>query len=107
LNRLRAAGKGRIDTSDIPERREFQRVRRDADGKLPQRKSMIRDAVARQMRRRHLSVYRLWQLALTHYPPLSQAAVHEFLKGQRHLELPSIEALLAAMNLRVVNGRDE
>jgi hypothetical protein len=59
------------------------------------------------MRRQHLSVYRLWQLARTHYPSLSQAAVHEFLKGQRHLELPSIEALLAAVNLRVVNGRED
>jgi hypothetical protein len=28
------------------------------------------------------------------HPSLSQSAVHEFLKGQRQLELPSIEALL-------------
>jgi hypothetical protein len=51
-----------------------------------------------------MTAYRLWQLARAHYPPLSQAAVHEFLEGQRQLELPSIEALLAAMNLRVVKG---
>src|SRR6266513_167758 len=49
-----------------------------------------------------LSVYRLWQLARVHYSPLSQAAVHEFLKGQRQLELPSVEALLTALDLRVV-----
>jgi hypothetical protein len=65
---------------------------------------MIRDAVAREMRRHHLTAYRLWQIARTHYPSLSQAAVHEFLKGQRQLELPSIEALLAAVHLRLVRS---
>jgi hypothetical protein len=106
LERLRAAARRRIDTSDIPERRKFQPIQRDSDGKLPRRKSIIREAVAEQMRRKRLSVYRVWQLARTHYPRLSQAAVHEFLKGKRQLELPSIEALLAAMELRVVNGQD-
>jgi hypothetical protein len=95
---------GSIDTSDIPERRKFQRLERDASGRLPPRKSIIREAVARQMQQLHLTVYRLWQLARAHYPPLSQAAVHEFLKGQRQLELPSVEALLRALNLRVVKG---
>jgi hypothetical protein len=104
LDRLRAAMRGRIDTSEISERRKFQRLRRDASGRLPARKSMIRDAVTREMHRRHLTAYRLWQLARPHYPPLSQAAVHEFLKGQRQLELPSIEALLAAVGLRVVSS---
>jgi hypothetical protein len=64
---------------------------------------MIREAVARQMKRLHLTAYRLWQLARAHYPSLSQSAVHEFLKGQRQLELPSVEALLAAADLRVVS----
>ena len=102
LNRLRAAMKGSIDTSEIPERRPFDRLQRDESGRLPLRKSMIREAVAQQLRRLNLTVYRLWQKARAHYPPLSQAAVHEFLKGQRQLELPSIEALLAAVDLRVV-----
>lgn len=102
LDRLRAAAGESIDTSEIPERGRFQRIRRGADGGLPPRKSIIREAVVRQMRQRHLSVYRLWQLGRAHYPALSQAAVHEFLKGQRQLELPSIEALLAAVDLRVV-----
>jgi hypothetical protein len=95
---------GSIDTSDIPERRAIHRLRRDADGRLPPRKSVIREAVRRQMRRLRFSGYRLWQLARAHYPALSQSAVHEFLKGERQLELPSIEALLAATNLRVVSG---
>src|SRR5437868_4172416 len=106
LDRLRAAMHGKIDTREIPERRGFDRVQRDANGSLPPRKSVIRDAVARQMRQLRLSAYRLWQLARAHYPTLSQAAVHEFLKGQRQLELPSVEALLAAVNLRVVPTSD-
>jgi hypothetical protein len=104
LDRLRAAMQGPIDTAEIPERRTFQRLKRDANGRLPPRRSAIRDAVAKEMRGRHLSVYRLWQLARAHYPALSQSAVHEFLKGQRQLELPSVEALLAAVNLQVVSG---
>jgi hypothetical protein len=93
---------GRIDTSEIPERRRFHRLERDANGGLPPRKSIIREAVSRQMEVLHLTAYRLWQMARTHCPTLSQSAVHEFLKGQRQLELPSVEALLAAVHLRVV-----
>jgi hypothetical protein len=57
------------------------------------------------MRHLHLTAYRLWQIARVHYPPLSQAAVHEFLKGQRQLELPSVEALLAAVQLDIVSRK--
>jgi hypothetical protein len=96
---------GKIDTSEIPERRKFERLQRDADGRLPSSKSVIREAVKKEMDYLHLTAYRLWQLAKAHYPPLSQAAVHEFLKGQRQLELPSVEALLAAVGLRVVGPR--
>jgi hypothetical protein len=104
LDRLRAAMHGDIDTSEIAERREFQRLHRDASGKLSPRRSVIRDAVMREMKRLDLSVYRLWQLGRVHYLPLSQSAVHEFLKGERQLELPSVEALLAAVNLHVVRS---
>jgi hypothetical protein len=106
LDRLRAAMQNKIDTSDIAERKSYQPLRRDAGGRPLPRKSVIREAVARAIKQRRLTVYRLWQLARAHYPSLSQAAVHEFLKGRRQLELPSIEALLAAVNLRVVPGRD-
>lgn len=102
LDRLRAAMRGKIDTGEIPEGRTSARLSRDATGRLPPRRSVIREAVARQMRQLHLTVYRLWQRARAHYPPLSQSAVHEFLKGQRQLELPSVEALLAAVDLQVV-----
>jgi hypothetical protein len=105
LDRLRAAMQGPIDTREIPERRKFHRLQRGASGALPPKKSVIRDAVTREMRHLDLSVYRLWQLARAHYPTLSQSAVHEFLKGQRQLELPSVEALLAAVQLRIVRTR--
>jgi hypothetical protein len=95
---------GDIDTSDIPERGEIKRLHRDANGNLPPRKSVIRDAVIREMKRLDLTVYRVWQLGRAHYRPLSQSAIHEFLKGQRQLELPSVEALLEAVNLRVVRN---
>ena len=97
--------KAPIDTGEIPERRSFHRLQRDANGELPPRKSVIREAVAREMQRLQLTAYRLWQMARGYYPTLSQAAVHEFLKGQRQLELPSIEALLRAVNLQVVRKR--
>jgi hypothetical protein len=45
LDRLRAAMHGRIDTGEISERQKFNRIRRDAKGQLPPRKSIIRDAV--------------------------------------------------------------
>jgi hypothetical protein len=105
LDRLHAAMAGDIDSSEISERRKFQRVQRDASGKLPPPKSVIRDAVEREMQNLNLSVYRLWQLARVHYPPLSQSAVHEFLKGRRQLELPSAEALLCAVHLRLVSEK--
>ena len=105
LDRLRSAMQSSIDTGEIPERRKFRRLQRDASGRLPPPKSVIREAVTREMRHLDLTVYRLWRMAKVHYPALSQAAVHEFLKGQRQLELPSVEALLAAVDLRVVRGK--
>lgn len=105
LDRLRSVMKGTIDIGDIPERRKFNRIRRDATGNLPPKPSIIREAVVQQMQHLNLTAYRLWQLARAHYPLLSQSAVHEFLKGQRQLELPSVEALLAATNLQVVRRK--
>lgn len=107
LARLRGAMRGPIDTGEISERRHFERLKRDTNGRLPPRKSIIREAVQREMRRLHLTAYRLWKMARAHYPALSQSAVHEFLKGQRQLELPSAEALLAAVQVRLVSKGTE
>ena len=94
---------GPIDTSDIPERRgRFHRLKRDEMGRLPPRKSLIRDAIVRELERLEMTPYRLWKEAKAYCPTLSQSAVHEFIKGQRQLELPSAEALMAAVNLGIV-----
>jgi len=37
LERLRAAMTGKIDASKISERRKYQRLQRDSNGRLPQR----------------------------------------------------------------------
>jgi hypothetical protein len=103
LARLRDAMKCPIDTSEIPERKgALQRLRRDSTGKLPARKSAIRDAIIRELEHFNMTPYRLWKEAKTHCPTLSQSAVHEFIKGQRQLELPYAEALMAAVGLGVV-----
>jgi len=102
LDRLREAMQGTIDTSDISERASFKPLQRDPNGVLPRRRSMFREAIEQRRKQLHLTPYRLWKMALPFHPSLSQAAVHEFLKGHRELELPSAEALLAAVNLRIV-----
>jgi len=105
LARLRAALNGPIDTSDIPEHRgQFSRLERESDGRLP-RKSLIRDAIARELQQYKMTPYRLWKEARVHCPTLSQPAVYEFLKGQRQLELPYAEALMAAVHLGVARVR--
>jgi hypothetical protein len=102
IARIRAVTDRSIDTSEISERRTFRPLKRDLKGALPRRTSMIRDAIEKQRRQLHLTVYSLWKKARAYHPLLSQSAVHEFLKGQRELELPSAEALLTAVELRIV-----
>src|SRR5438045_1674986 len=86
LARLRDAMEGPIDPSDIPELRgEFHRLRRDSTGQLPSRKSVIRDAIIRELEHLKMTPYRLWKEAKTYCPTLSQSAVHEFIKGERQL----------------------
>ena len=107
LDRLRSAMKGKINTSDIFEGALLKPLQRDAEGVLPQRKSMIREAIEKRRKQLRLTPYRLWKLALPFHSSLSQSAVHEFLKGQRQLELPSAEALLAAVKLQVMEQKDQ
>jgi hypothetical protein len=100
LDRLRKAMKGDVDTSEVSEARSFNRLQRDTTGSLP-RRSMIRDAIENQRKEHKLTVYALWKKAKVIRPSLSQAAVGEFLKGKRELELPSAEALIMAVNLTI------
>ena len=102
LERLRGAMDGPINTSEIPEKRGgFQRLKRDTQGHLPRRRSVIRDAIKRELASRKMTPYRLWKEALSYCPSISQSAVYDFIKGERQLELPYAEALLAAVNLGV------
>ena len=106
LARLRRAMEGPIDTSDIPEQRvAFRRLTRDSTGRLPTRKSVIRDAIVRELEHLNMTPYRLWKEAKVYCPTLSQSAVHEFIKGQRQLELPYAEALMAAVHLGVARNK--
>ena len=106
LARLRRAIKGAIDTSDIPEQRTaFHRLTRDSSGRLPARKSVIRDAIVQEIEHLNMTPYRLWKEAKAYCPTLSQSAVHEFIKGQRELELPYAEALMAAVHLGVARNK--
>jgi hypothetical protein len=105
LARLREAMAGPIDTSDIPEKKgSFRRHARDSAGRLPARKSMIRDAIVHELKHLKMTPYRLWKQAKTYCPTLSQSAVHEFIKGKRQLELPYAEALMSAVNLGVARS---
>jgi len=93
-----------IDTSEIQESHgAYHRLKRDARGRLPGRASIIRNAIKRELELRKLTPYRLWKEAMSCCPTLSQSAVHEFLEGQRQIELPYAEALLAAMNLGLIS----
>jgi hypothetical protein len=103
LSRLCKAMDGPVDTSDIAERKgRFDRLERDSNGRLPNRKSIVRDAILREIKHLNMTPYRLWKQARAHCPTLSQSAVHEFIKGQRQLEFPYAEALMMATHLGVV-----
>jgi hypothetical protein len=91
-----------IDFSDIPEMPQGQRLRRDANGRLPRRNSVIRDAILSAMSERGMTTYALWKEAKEHCPTITETAVGEFLKGQRSIGLAYVEALLAAAGLTIV-----
>ena len=52
---------------------------------------------------RGLTAFALWKAARVHSPTISETAVGEFLKGERSIGLPYVEALLAATGLVVVD----
>ncbi|MGA2443737.1 MAG: hypothetical protein ABSH08_22510 [Tepidisphaeraceae bacterium] len=80
-----------------------RRLIRDANGRIvkPPR-GRIRSAILAELGRRQMSRYRLWKIARKDCPTLTQSAVYEFLRGVRQLGLGYVEALLWALNLRVV-----
>lgn len=103
LAHLLKAMAGPVDTSEIPETRgRTSRVRRDASGRLPQgRPSPIRTAILESLGRQGMTRYRLWHKAHVHCSTLTQSAVYEYLRGQRDIGVPYVEALLEAAGLTI------
>jgi hypothetical protein len=93
-----------IDYSDIPQLPRGPRLRRDENGRLPERNSVIRDAILSAMSERGMTTYALWKEAREHCPTITETAVGEFLKGQRSIGLGYIEALIAAAGLTIVRS---
>jgi hypothetical protein len=100
LAELHAAMAGPVDTSDIPEARgPIGRLKRDTAGRLPRRKSPIRDALLMSLDRLGMTRYRLWIEARKHCQTLPRSAVYEYIDGQREIRLPYAEALMLAAGL--------
>src|ERR1700722_13809441 len=98
LNHLLAAMDESVNTSEIPETKgPARRVKRDASGRLPKKpESPIRSAILAALERRQMTRYQLWQEARAHSETLSQSAVYEYLRGQRDIGVPYVEALMKA-----------
>jgi uncharacterized DUF497 family protein len=103
LAQLVAAMSGPIDTSEMPESKgPVHRVKREADGRLPKRKhSLLRTAILEGLRRREMTRYQLWQKARVHCQTLPLSAVYEYLRGQRDIGVPYVEALIEAVGVVV------
>ena len=104
LKRLRAAAAARVDTCEISERRTILTatpVTRRTSGDVPAAGGPIRSAIIAQLKRRQMTGYALWKAAREHCATLPQSAVYEFLRCERQIGLEYIEALLAALDLRL------
>jgi hypothetical protein len=104
LSRLRNAMKaGERDTPSVGLPDPSKRLKRDASGRIPPKlPSVIRDAILTELESRGITRYQLWKLAKEHCGTIPESAIYEFLRGQRHLGLEYIEALIAALHLAVV-----
>jgi hypothetical protein len=100
MARLLAIPDKSIDTSDIPERTgERRRLRRDVDGRLPKRRSKIREKIIEAMQDRGMTTYALWKEARTFSPTISETAVGQFLKGERSIGIEYLEAIMEALSM--------
>ncbi len=82
---------------------EPRRLIRNANGRITKPPpGRIRSAILAELGRRQMSRYRLWKIARKDCPTLTQSAVYEFLRGVRQLRLGYVEAMLWALNLRVI-----
>lgn len=91
----------RVDTSEVTEQNP-------GDGswakgvRKPPLESMLRTAISAELKRRKMSRHQLWRSARRFCSTLPQSAVYEFLSGTRQIGLAYLEALLVAMELRIV-----
>jgi hypothetical protein len=96
-----------VDTSEIPEHKgPLRPIKRDAEGRLPEplpelRDSPIRLAILVQLGRLALNRYQLWKKAQAYCPRIPRSAVYEYLRGQRPIGTPYVEALISAAGLGV------
>lgn len=107
LLRLKRASAGPVDTSDLPERPNGAlgagaSVTRGLEAGPP---SLLREAIVKEMARQNLTAYGLTKRARSYCETLSQAAVYEFVKGQRQLAVRYADALLRALGLQIVSDR--
>jgi hypothetical protein len=107
LDALLARSDDPVDYSDDPPSAgPRQRVRRDARGRLPEplpelRSSPIRKTILEQLGRQEMTRYELWQKARVYCPRIPGSAVYEYLRGQREIGTPYVEALLQAAGLEI------
>jgi hypothetical protein len=103
LTHLLATMDGPIDTSEIPETKgPTRRVKRDVEGRLPKRsESPLRSAILAALKQRQMTRYQLWQNAHAYCETLTASAVYEYLRGQRDIGVPYVEALMKAAGLVV------
>ena len=104
LERLAAIRDEDIDDSDIPAWDGAIRdpVRRDAFGRLIEPDpGPIARAILRELGRRRMTRYALWQAARERCPTLSQSAVYGFLRGDRDIGVTYLEAILGTLGLTV------
>ncbi len=91
--RIRQAFKGRVDTSDIPETRGIKRH------------GPIWNAIADAMQRQGLTGHALWKLARPFAPQMPESAVYEFLSDKRSVRVEYADAMLQALQVRLVSWR--
>lgn len=92
--RLRAAAARSADLSEIAKRPWAVESQPAVGG-------AIRAAIVAEMNRKKLTAYALWRLASKHCETLPNAAVYQFLRGQRQVRVDYAEAMMAALGLHV------
>jgi hypothetical protein len=92
-----------IDVTDIPELAGGQRLYRDENGRLPKRRSVIRETIAEAVASREMTNYALWKAAKEYCPTITETVIGQFLKGQRSIGIEYLEAIMEALGLTIAD----